>query len=201
MQFSALSSNSRQQAILNANNILKHDPVFLDTETTGLDKNAEIVEIAIVDNQGNILFEQLFKPSQPIPPNVTRINGITNDMVMSKPSWAILWPEIRSHIYGRTIGMYNAGFDLRMMQQSLVRYNLPWKDKFNTFDIMKLYAQYQGVWDPKRGSYKNHKLEAAGNYFNIPIPNSHRAAEDTLLTRAVFLHLSGNHNSENPTNV
>jgi len=35
------------------------------------------------------------------------------------------------------------------------------------------------------------RLEQAGRNLGIPIPNSHRAADDTLLTRAVFHAIAG----------
>jgi DNA polymerase III epsilon subunit-like protein len=39
----------------------KSDFVVLDTETTGLDKRAEIVELSIIDKHGNTLFDSLIK--------------------------------------------------------------------------------------------------------------------------------------------
>ena len=42
------------------------DFVVLDTETTGLDSRAEIVEISIIDKHGNTLFDSLIKPKNPI---------------------------------------------------------------------------------------------------------------------------------------
>lgn len=38
-----------------------NDVVILDTETTGLDDNAEIVQITILDINGNKLLDTLFK--------------------------------------------------------------------------------------------------------------------------------------------
>ena len=47
----ALSPNQQRVAEI-ARSIVQKNPVYLDTETTGLDKNAEIVEIAVVDDAG-----------------------------------------------------------------------------------------------------------------------------------------------------
>lgn len=41
--------------------------VFLDTETTGLDGNAEIIDIALVDRDGAVLLDTLIRPTRPIP--------------------------------------------------------------------------------------------------------------------------------------
>ncbi len=64
-----------------------HDQaLFLDTETTGLDDQAEIVEIAIADHTGQPVFESLVKPVVPITPHLTAIHGIDNDMVADAPT-------------------------------------------------------------------------------------------------------------------
>ncbi len=170
---------------------IAQQPVYLDTETTGLDKNAEIIEIAIIDHQGNVVFESYIRPSLPIPADATQIHGITNEMVQKAPTWPALWPTIRTHLVGRILGIYNAEFDLRMMQQSMTRYKLPWRETFNSLDIMQVYSEYRGEWDPRWRSLRRFRLEEAGTYFKIPIPNSHRAADDAKLARAVFHRIGG----------
>ncbi len=163
----------------------------MDTETTGLDREAEIVEIAVVDTHGQILIQSFVKPGKPIPPDATAIHGITNEMVQNAPSWPILWQSLRSLLVGRPIGLYNAEYDLRLMEQSMKNYRLPWRETFNVIDVMKVYSDYRGEWDPYRRGKKIFRLEEAGKYFNIDIPNAHRAAADTLLTRAVFHCMAG----------
>lgn len=39
------------------------DVLILDTETTGLGHTAELVELAIVDTTGKVLFDELVKPA------------------------------------------------------------------------------------------------------------------------------------------
>jgi DNA polymerase III subunit epsilon len=177
----------RTQAVNFAREYLSHNPVYLDTETTGLDSSAEIVEITIIDHTGEVLFDSLVKPRKTIPADVINIHHITNEMVQSAPTWPVLWPTIRSILVGKWLGIYNADFDLRMMQQTHQQYQLPWKENFQNFCIMKLYAQFIGEWDTKRRSYRYFRLEQAGQICKINIPNSHRAVDDTKLARAVHL--------------
>lgn len=191
MEFNKL--NPRQQAVYIAQQRLNQQPVYIDTETTGLDKQAEIIEIAIIDHDGTILFDELVKPLHPIPPDATAIHHITNPMVENAKTWAVLWPTIRSILFGRVIGFYNEEYDMRMIRQTHQNYGLPWKENFQTFCIMKLYAQFAGQWDPRRRSYKFHRLEDAGRACSIPLPNSHRAADDTLLTRALLHFIAQYH--------
>jgi len=67
--------SSREKAVQIARKILEIAPVILDTETSGLDSRAEIVEIAVVDTDGRVLVNTLVKPSRPIPPDVSAIHG------------------------------------------------------------------------------------------------------------------------------
>jgi DNA polymerase-3 subunit epsilon len=181
----------RQRAVETARTVLAEKPVYLDTETTGLGAEAEILEISIIDDDGSVLFESLVKPAGSIPAEVTRIHGIKETDVQTARSWPAIWPEVRSILFGRLIVIYNAEFDLRMMAQSHARYRLPWKERLKIFDLLKLYAEYRGEWDPRRQSYRYHSLDVAGKQCGIVLPNAHRATADTLLTRALLHYIAG----------
>jgi DNA polymerase III subunit epsilon len=183
-------SSLRRQAIQTARQLVEQRPVFLDTETTGLDRSAEIVEISIVDIDGKVLYESFVRPSVPIPVAVTRIHHITDKMVEKSPTWPAVWPVIRIHLATRLIGIYNQEYDLRLMQQSHGRYRLPWKENLKTACIMKLYAQFKGDWDPMRRSYRNHSLENAGKQCGLSLQNTHRSTDDTQLARSVLLFMA-----------
>ncbi len=181
-----------QQRVLEiARQKIQEKAVYLDTETTGLDNNAEIVEIGIVDADGETLLESYVRPSRPIPPESTFVNGISNEMVQKALAWPSIWPSVRGFLLNRPVGIYNAEFDLRLMQQSMERYRLPWRENINGFDILELYSQYRGEWDPGRRAYRRFKLEEAGRQLGIDIPNAHRAVIDARLARAVLHRLAG----------
>lgn len=180
--------NSRTEAIQTARQKLELHPVFLDTETTGTDRSSEIIEFCIINHDGQLLFDSLVKPSVSIPFQAMQIHGITNEMVKTAPPWYRIWPEIESMLIGRAVGIYNAEFDLRMIQQTHARYRMPWRPAQlgSSFCIMKLYAQFYGDWDAMRGSYRWHSLDAAGRQMRIPLRNTHRALDDALLAREVL---------------
>lgn len=187
-----LASNSHRAKVTEqVRNWIEQKPIYLDTETTGLDKASEIIEIGIVDWDGSILYQSYVKPARPIPPSATAVHHITQDMVTSAPSWPAVWAGLRPLIYNRPIGIYNSEFDLRMMKQSMEQYRLPWREKFNAFDVMQYYSEYQGVWDSYQRGLKRFRLEDAGRHFNIALPNAHRATDDSLLTRAVMHAMAG----------
>lgn len=175
---------TRQQVVNYARTKIKSDPIYLDTETTGLENTDEIIEIAIVNSEGRVVFESFIKPQKPIPASATAINHITNQMVANSPSWLEIWPKIKNLLSSHPIGMYNAEFDIRMILQTLAIHKIPNDTKFDAFDIMNVYSDFMRA-------DRRFRLEQAGRNLGIPIPNSHRAADDTLLTRAVFHAIAG----------
>jgi DNA polymerase-3 subunit epsilon len=184
--------NPRQEEIAQiARQKIAQKPIYLDTETTGLTRSDEIVEISVIDHDGSVLFSQMVKPSQPIPREAERVHGITNAMVANAQSWPLVWMKLRPLVYGRLIGVYNEEFDSRMMIQSHQRYRLPWREKLEFLDVLKLYSDFRGEYDPIHGSYRLFKLAEAGQYFKISLPNAHRSTADALLTRAVLHSIAG----------
>ena len=180
-----MSSNARTVAVRTARRVLSTNPVYLDTETTGLLADAEIIEMAIVDNAGEVLFEQLIRPQNIIPQEAIAIHHISNEMVASQPTWDEVWLAVQTILRGKTVCMYNAEFDLRLIDQSNDRYGIH-RARFAAFDVMKLFAQFRGEINRRTNTYRWFRLEQAGAYCGIVIPNAHRAKEDTLLTRAVL---------------
>jgi DNA polymerase-3 subunit epsilon len=184
-------SVNRQKIIDYARSKISENPVYLDTETTGLEATDEIIEIAIIDTNGFVIYESFIRPTKIIPAAVTDIHHITNEMVQNSPTWADQWLKIREILVNHAIGMYNAEFDLRMIQQTLAAHKIPLQDKLNAFDVMKIYSDFEGNWDSARRRMKRYRLEDAGRNMGIPLPNSHRAVDDTKLTRALFHAIAG----------
>jgi len=181
----------RLSAIHTAQACLQARPVYLDTEITGLDGNAEVIEICVLDTDGSPLVHTLVRPRFPIPPSATRIHGVTNEMVALAPTWPEVWPQVEAALRGRTVGIYNAEFDLRILRATHRIYGLPWQNGlFKSFCIMKLYAQFYGQWNGRYGSFRWQSLAEAGRQCRIPLPNAHRALADTLLARAILEHMA-----------
>jgi len=179
------------KVIQRAREILAQDPIFIDTETTGFSPNDVVIEIGVVNLAGETLYESFFKPAIPIPADAVAIHGITEEMAFEGPSWKDAWPELQSVMEGRLVGMYNAEFDLRMMKQTHARYWLDWSlDDKRFFCVMKLYAAFYGEASRRGRGYRYHKLEAAGAACGIPLPNTHRAVDDALLTAALFKYMA-----------
>lgn len=180
----------RQQVIQKAREILNLQPVVLDTETTGLGSYDEIIEIALVNHQGNVIYESLVRPTIEIPPDSTRINRISNEMVKSAPSWKEVWNQVQPLLSRKPVVIYNSEFDVRLMQQSHRIARIPWTNVFTPVCLMKLYAAFLGEWNSYKNDFRFVTLEKAGALSGIQLPNSHRATDDTLLAYALLKHLA-----------
>jgi DNA polymerase III epsilon subunit family exonuclease len=115
--------------------------LVFDTETTGLtmpsaaDLKAQprIIELALaVVEHGKIISEHewLINPEQQITAEITKITGITNEMVKGKPKFRQLLGEIEDAFGGADILIaHNAPFDTQMLANELMlceRTGFPW---------------------------------------------------------------------------
>jgi DNA polymerase III epsilon subunit len=101
--------------------------IALDIETTGLypERGDRIVEIGAVPIVGREIllehgFEALINPGIPISPEISRINGITDDMVRDAPTLETVLPDFLAFIGDQTIIAHNASFDVGFINHYLV---------------------------------------------------------------------------------
>lgn len=161
--------------------LIDESAIILDTETTGLDETAEIIEIAIINVKGEKLFESLVKPHGPM--GATHIHGITAEDVASAPTW----PEVLFEVWelcrnASRVIVYNAEYDRRIIQQTGQAWQLgflAWEldpDDYGKVDppitwncAMEWYAEWVNDWSSYHKSYKWQRLEGG-----------HRALGDCL---------------------
>jgi|TARA_B100001964_G_scaffold164201_1_gene180240 DNA polymerase-3 subunit epsilon len=94
--------------------------LFLDTETTGLHPPRDkLVEVAIIDLNGNVLLNTLVNPGREIGSEAIAIHHITDDMVATAPTLEQLWPEIQDIVRGSHLIIYNSAFDTRFFPDGL----------------------------------------------------------------------------------
>lgn len=130
-----------------AHGILSRNPLFLDFETHTLGGYA--VELAIVDVEGNVLFEQRMNPQVPIDEDATRIHGITNEDVKDLPTFAHHYDQLRALLRGRVIVAYNAEFDGDVLRSELARIPVP-QIKVKWECAMELLMTYRGSRYPEK---------------------------------------------------
>ena len=179
-----------QHAAEPARRILERNPVFLDTETTGLSQSDQICDIAVVDHRGHIPLDTYVRPTISIPPRATRVHGITDRDVRNAPLFDDVLPALREVVRDRVLVIYNAAYDLRLIRQSTRAVGIA--DDFDEYEdvycAMLLFAQYYGDWSDYHQSYTWQKLGFAARLLGIPLPTDlHRARAAAMLARAVLM--------------
>jgi len=212
--------DDRAKAIELAQNYISADPLFLDTETTGLSGMHEVCEIAIINLAGEVLINTLVKPTIRIDHNTSQIHGITDEMVKDAPMFGDLLPRLEQILRGRTVLIYNVEFDSAKIARSAqangcafgTEDNPVWWVMYPTgketslgvtlYGIlwhcaMELYAQFYGDWNDYHHSYRWQRLSNAALQCGIELPlGIHRAWMDAELTRLILLHMAENEEQE-----
>lgn len=177
---------------------LESDYVIIDTETTGLCNGSEIIEIAIINMRGDVLLNTLVKPTRPIPPDVTNINNITNEMVANAPGWAEVFPVVIRIISQHKWLAWNSGFDARMMIQScryagILGRTSPYSVSTITtvihtshIDAKAVYSQWYREFDEKHKNFKRQSLATAAARHGVSTAGAHRALADCLMILGVL---------------
>lgn len=154
--------------------------VALDIETTGLDPQTDsIIEIGAVRFTSRRVegeWSTLVNPGRRIPPFITQLTGITDQMVLESPPIRAVLADLVNFTGDAIILGHNIGFDLSFLRkQGILHQN----DSIDTYDMASVLL-------PSAGRYN---LSALGQALSIPLPATHRALDDARVTRAAFLHL------------
>ena len=182
---------ARHEAIDEAVNLLANAPLFLDTETTGLGPEDEIIEIAIINADGHVLLDTLVKPLKAIPYGAYKVNGISDAMVATSPPWEEVWPLVKGIIGGTHVGIYNAEYDHRLICSSSRLHGIDEEPEYTQTCILDMYSAFVGDWDPRRQRWRRHKLEQAIEDFGITITGkAHRAVSDARAAMAVAMAIA-----------
>jgi DNA polymerase-3 subunit epsilon len=164
------------------------DFVVMDTETTGLGDDAEICQIAIIDSTGNVVLDTLVKPQKPIPTSATAIHHISNEMVKDAPIWLNVNEKVWQALHGKTVIVYNADYDFRLIAQSEKACEPLATSDWHTIKrecAMLKFAEIYGDWNDYHGNYRWQKLDKAARYYDLPVNAAHTALGDCLMTLAI----------------
>lgn len=164
-----------------AQKMLKSRAVILDFETTDI-KDAEIVQVGVVDMDGNAVLETLVKPATRISPGAMAVHGITHDQVKDAPLFEGVYVTLSSALAGKIVIAYNADFEKMVLKSVCTRRKLPMPKLQEWECAMRTYANYYGKWNANRVSYTWQSLTNACIQQNVPMRNAHSALDDCLMT-------------------
>jgi DNA polymerase-3 subunit epsilon len=146
----------REAAAQWAARLINRDDVYiLDTETSDL--NGEILELTIINLQGEPVYNGRFKPSTPIHWKAARVHGLTEEILANEPLWANEYEAIRNVLEGKTILIYNAAFDVPMIRRTCELYQCQ-PITFKSQCVMLQYAAFVGEWNDYYGNYRWQRL-------------------------------------------
>ena len=157
------------------------DPIFLDSETTGLSPSDRMVELAIIDDDANVLVNTLLNPGMPIPADAQAVHGISDDTVTDAPTLRQIESEVVRAVDGRHVVIYNAKYDLQFLTRTIR------KAMGKVTCCMERFAPAYGDWDARHRNYRWKSLQVAADHIAYNWEGDpHRALTDALACRAVW---------------
>jgi DNA polymerase III epsilon subunit family exonuclease len=154
------------------------DFVAVDLETTGLSpRDNEIIEVGAVKYRNGkpvAEFQELVRPRGLISGRITRLTGITNEMVAAARPIGAVMPDFLAFIDGYHLVIHNAPFDMGfLLANTAARINNP------VFDTVPACREYF--------CFANNRLETVCRSLNIVNRHRHRALGDCLAVGQVYL--------------
>lgn len=156
----------------------------IDLETSGgsPQSGAGITEIGVVKVRGGAVlgtFQSFVDPGHSLPPFITQLTGITDEMLMSAPFIDEVLPTLFEFLGSPTetvLVAHNSPFDLSFLKAAALVHEYPWPN-YPTVDTARLARV---VLD--RDEVINCKLGTLAAFFNAHTSPSHRALDDALAT-------------------
>src|SRR5690606_10680690 len=156
--------------------------VSLDVETTGLNpQNDDVIEVAVIvfTRQEEVSrYSQLVRPRRPIPLQISRLTGISQEMLDESPRFEEIVDDLAAAIGDRPIVGHNISFDMSMLAGEGFK---PDNRLVDTYQLATALIT----------DVPNYQLGTLAEYcgYRIPEDDRHRALGDTEATAHVFQHL------------
>ena len=156
--------------------------VVLDLETTGLSPHRhKITEVAGVKFQNGVIvdsFQTFVNPEVPIPRFITKLTGITDEMVSGKPTIKDVLPKLKEFLGDDPIVGHNISFDYRFLNHNFKIYL--GEDLSNPLVCTAKLARRLVPDLP------NKKLGTVADYFGVVNEQAHRAMADVSATAKIY---------------
>ena len=159
--------------------------VAFDLETTGflpgVDKIVEIGAVKFVNGKVESVFSTLVDPQTSMPPQASKVNGITDDMLVGKPKVSTLLEPLANFCEDLPMVAHNANFDAQFLKADIEKYEAkaPMGVVLDTFGMAKKVLP----------GMANYKLGTLVQHLNIPAAVFHRAEDDAIYCGKLFIKL------------
>lgn len=167
--------------------------IALDIETTGLhpasDSILEIGALKVEDGAVVDTFEGFVRPKDPVPPFITHLTGITDEMVQGAPDISEVLARFAEFANGACLLGHNIGFDYSFLKYRAAEEGQIFeKQLIDTLLISK--QAHPGL--PKK------TLEAMCDYYGIERVQKHRASDDARAAHLLYKCLKNAFGDGNP---
>lgn len=155
---------------------------FFDLETTGINISKDrIVEISILKVYPNSNKESrtwLVNPEISIPSEISKIHGITNEMVINEPNFKLIGSQVKEMINNCDLGGFNSNkFDIPLLAEEFLRSNIDFDlEKIKCIDVQNIFHKME-----KRTLGAAYKF-----YCKKDLIDAHSSKADTLATYEVL---------------
>ncbi len=160
--------------------------VVFDLETTGAKSPpCRITEIGAYRVQGGEVreeFQTLVNPEMLIPPFITGLTGISDEMVADAPLFADVAHDFLSFIGDSVLVAHNSGFDMRFLNHEIGRVYPDYRLANPCLCTVQLSRKLLP-------EILNHKLITVAEHYSIDLVNHHRASADAFATAHIFVRL------------
>jgi DNA polymerase-3 subunit alpha (Gram-positive type) len=162
------------------------DFVVFDLETTGSKTPpCRITEIGAYRVSGGRItgeYQTLINPEARIPPFISALTGITDDMVKDAPKFSDIACDFLDFIGDSVLVAHNAPFDMRFLNSEVGRIF----EEYRVANPCLCTVQLSRRLLPH---VENHKLKTLAEYYDISLVNHHRASADARATAEIFVNL------------
>lgn len=173
-------SHTRPEIIKWAQRLMGHENVLiLDTETTGLNEDDEIIQVAVVNLRGETHFHTFLRPLTGISDEAFAVHGITSKGLVDAPGFGDVYEILREILHDREVVAYNAEFDKRMIDQTCRKNGLTPIDRVTWHCLMEKYSFFYGR-RRRDGTYIPQTLKSACEQQRLSVKESHEAVKDCL---------------------
>ena len=194
------------------NDLVQNDPRFITDDQSLTIRSSEIetqplsdIEFVVVDVEaiagksiptriieigacrvahGEIVdhFQTLVNPQLPLPPFISTLTGITEDMLWTAPQFSAIAESWLNFAGDAVLTAHNANFDVTLLNQEIARVYLGCRMRNAELCTVQLARRMMP-------DLEKHHLDALADHFGFQITGRHRAAGDAHATARVLLHL------------
>lgn len=155
-----------------------------DIETTGLSvMTCKITEIgAVLIRGGEVIdrFNTFADPECPIPEEITKLTGITDEMVKGAPSQRDAVRAFLDFAGDRLLIAHNAGFDVSFIRKVCEDEKMPFPNAYLDTVALSRYLNPE---------LKRHKLDSLADFYELGDFNHHRACDDAEMLAMIFFKM------------